>query len=130
MNDRRYVKQCYYMLKGLDDVNREKWATKIRVFLFSYGFGTVWMQQGVGDTDLFISILTQRIKDCALQTWNSDVHNNKKLDLYKNIKSDLQCEKYLLCITSPHLRSTMSKFRCSDHKLRIETGRHEGINVP
>ena len=32
------------MLKGLDDVNRETWATKIRVFLFSYGFGTVWMQ--------------------------------------------------------------------------------------
>ena len=60
---------------------------------------------------------------------NSDVHNNKKLDLYKNIKSDLQCEKYLLSITSPYLRSTMSKFRCSDHKLRIETGGHEGINV-
>ena len=59
MDNRRYVKQCYYMLKGLDDVNRETWATKIRVFLFSYGFGTVWMQQGVGDTDLFISILTQ-----------------------------------------------------------------------
>ena len=70
------------MLTGLDDVNRETWATKIRVFLFSYGFGTVWMQQGVGDTDLFISILTQRMKDCALQTWNSDVHNNKKLDIY------------------------------------------------
>ena len=44
------------MLKGLDVVHRETWATKIRVFLFSCGFGTVLMQQEVGDTDIFVSI--------------------------------------------------------------------------
>ena len=127
MDESSYPKQCYLMLKHLDDVNRVNWVTKIRLFLFSYGFGFVWMQQGVGNISEFITVLSQRIEDCAFQNWHNLIESNGKLEFYQKIKSDLSCEKYLLCIASPNLRQVLAKFRCSDHKLRVETGRHEGL---
>ena len=41
MEDFRYPKQSYLMLKNLDDCNRITWATSIRNLLCRYGFGYV-----------------------------------------------------------------------------------------
>ena len=49
MQDFRYPKQCYLILKSLDDCNRITWATRVRNLLCRYGFGYVWVAQGVGD---------------------------------------------------------------------------------
>ena len=34
------------------------------------------------------------------------------------------CEPYLTLITNPKIRSALTKFQLSDHKLHIEIGRH------
>ena len=39
----RYLKQCYLILKYLDDCNRTTWATKVRNLLCRYGFEYVWL---------------------------------------------------------------------------------------
>ena len=41
MGGHRYPKQCYEMLKSLDNVGRLTWETKVRNLFFRYGFGTV-----------------------------------------------------------------------------------------
>ena len=33
------------------------------------------------------------------------------------------------CVSEFNLRKTLSKFRCSDHTLEIELGRHKGIDA-
>ena len=50
MDQNRSPLACYKMLKDLDDQGRRTWATDIRNMLYRYGFGHVWMNQGVGDT--------------------------------------------------------------------------------
>ena len=49
--------------------------------------------------------------------------NTSKLQFYRKIKVNHSFEKYL---ELPHFndRKIIAKFRCSDHKLEIESGRH------
>ena len=39
MDNHRYPKQCYEMLKQLDTVGRKNWATSVKDVLFQYCFG-------------------------------------------------------------------------------------------
>ena len=126
--DFRYPKQSYLMLKNLDDCNRITWATSIRNLLCRYGFGYVWIAQGVGDIDNFIQIFKKRVKDNLLQEWYSDVNETSKAYHYKNFKCIFESEKYLSLDIPAKYIHTFSKFRCSSHKLFVETGRHRDIS--
>ena len=77
MDQNRNPLACYKMLKDLDDQGRRTWATDIRNMLYRYGLGHVWMSQGVGDTTAFINAFYQRVRDCAMQEWNSSRANSK-----------------------------------------------------
>ena len=83
------------MLKQLDDAGRRTWASNIRELLFTYGFGYVWIAQGVGNETNFIQLFKTRIKDCYLQIWKSNLDNSPKALHYKYFKSDLYSEPYL-----------------------------------
>ena len=54
---------------------------------------------------------------------------HSKLRTYKTFKSQLKLEKYLSVSMNFKYRKTLCKFRCSDHTLLIETGRHKGLDV-
>ena len=54
--------------------------------------------------------------------------NTSKLRTYSLFKSDLGMEPYLLDIKNFEMRAKITKFRLSNHNLRIETGRHEKID--
>ena len=49
MEDHRYPKNCYKMLKSLDEAERQNWVSKVRECLFQYGFGYVLIAQEFGD---------------------------------------------------------------------------------
>ena len=67
MSGNRYPKQCYIMLKNIDEAGRITWATHVKDLSFRYGFGIVWLTENVGDDNLFINVFKQRLIDCALQ---------------------------------------------------------------
>ena len=54
--------------------------------------------------------------------------DTSKLRTYSLFKSDIGLEPYLLDIKNFEMRSKITKFRLSNHNLRIETGRHEKID--
>ena len=123
----RYVKNCYLMLKNLDQNGKRTWASSVKEFLFKYGFGVVWMEQGVGNEILFLAEFVERVKDCYRQDWYRDIHNSSKLSIYCTFKSLLEPEKYLSCVNIWKYRKDLARFRTSSHNLEIEKGRHEGI---
>ena len=88
MEDKRYPKQCYNMLKSLDNMGRITWASKIKNLLFESGFGIVWINQNVGDVNQFLSKFQQHLKDCAQQNWTAKVNNSSRCQFYKHFKSD------------------------------------------
>ena len=53
--------------------------------------------------------------------------NSTRCDTYKYFKTMLNPEKYLTIDMPFYIRRSLARFRCSSHKLLIETGRHLGI---
>jgi len=118
--DDTIAKQCYFMLKSLDENKRYNWVTDIKGLLCRYGFNIVWYAQELGDPGLFLSMFKQRVQDCAQQEWHSDIMTSTKLECYAGIKHTLTIERYLVVIPFTHLRRALAQIRCSAHRLNIE----------
>ena len=127
MEETRFPKQCYYMLKERDASGKVNWVTGVKSLLLRYGFGVVWMWQGVGCEDSFIREYKQRLKNCWQQDWRSSVQENKKLKYYYNFKVEFGVQMYLKVIKSPSHRHSLARFRAGNHSLNIEKGRHKGV---
>lgn len=128
MENHRYPKQCYFMLKRLDETGKITWASHIKEMLFKFGFGYVWLAQEVGNSKYLLYLFSERIKDCYFQDWLSKINESPKAEHYKHFKSMLDVEKYL-CLDLPFkFRNALAKFRCSSHCLMIEKGRHMGLD--
>ena len=69
----RYPHVCYNMLKSYDDSRKISWATHVKMLLYKYGFGHVWLSQGVGDEIMFLKKFKQRLSDCFAQDWHHDI---------------------------------------------------------
>ena len=124
MQNNRYPKNCYKMLKALDEAGRQNWFSKFCNLLFTYGL----IAQDVGDIGMFTSQFKQRLIYCMTQRWHADITESSRCDTYRKFKSLLNVEKYL-CIYIPFsLRKAFARFRCSSHKFNIELGRHTGID--
>ena len=100
---------------------------KVREFLFMYGFGFVWLSKDIGNETYFIKRVKQRLKDCSFLMWHNDIHTSSRGDLYKNVKSLLNVKRYLNLDMKPYYKRSLSRFRCSSHKLIVELGCHFNI---
>ena len=54
MFQQRIPRKAYDMLMYYDNCGYENYASSVRNLLFSYGFGHVWLFQGVGDAFAFV----------------------------------------------------------------------------
>ena len=64
--------------------------------------------------------------------WNTEIRDatkNPKLRTYIKFKENFKISSYLSQYMPRKLQKTMAQFRTSSHKLRIETGRYEGLSV-
>ena len=73
----------YFVVILLPDYRRT-WTSEIRLLLNLYGFGHVWLEQGVGDINIFLHVFKQRLKDCNYQQWHEQLDLQGKLRDYKN----------------------------------------------
>ena len=127
MQDNRYVKKCYTMLKCYADAGVTNWASCLKHILYSNGFGYVWERQSVVNERKFINSLVQRLKDQHIQQWFASIHRNSKLDAYIGFKTVYEHESYLHCVTIRKFRRILAQFRVSAHSLEIERGRYSGV---
>ena len=126
--EERYPRQCYTMLRQLDEAGRNTWATKVKRLLFQHGFGYAWIANNVGDMNGFISVFKNRLKDCSLQNLKSRIDESSKAAHYRHYKTLLDPERYLSLDMSYRVKRALSNFRCSGHRLMIERGRHQNID--
>ena len=123
----RLVRLSYEMLLYFDDIGHTNWVTYVRKHLYLNGFGYVWNNQYVENSNAFLTIYTQRITDQFKQSWSTSCCSNSKLSHYVNYKKDLKVEPYIFNIDVNKFRSCLASFRSSSHSLMIEKGRHFGI---
>ena len=98
------------------------WAVLVRKLLCELGFYEVWLQQGVGDVNIFLSIFKQRISDHFRQLWHDELHNSSRALFYRSI-SQFRFQDYLEIVTVKQFRTPLAKLRLSSHRLEVETGR-------
>ena len=62
MDNSRYPKACYEMLRKLDEAGKTNWVTKIKQLLMRYGFANVWFEQQVGNCSVFLTFFAKGYK--------------------------------------------------------------------
>ena len=95
-HDTRLRNFTYNLLRQTHENRGGTWVSEIKFLLCSLGFGNVWNQHSVGNINKILSAFRQRLLDTSRQTWQADVINNCKLNMYSLYKSSLETEKYLL----------------------------------
>ena len=102
--------------------NKVNWASLVSDLFMSLGFNNVWLQQGVGDFNGFMSVLKQRLTDNFVQNWSARLENSSRALFYRSFAS-FRFQPYLEFINIQKFSQSFSKLRMSSHRLEIEAGR-------
>ena len=62
------------------------WALLVKKLLSNLGFYEVWLQQNVGDVDIFLILAKQRLKDSFVQKWNQELNQSSRAIFYRALK--------------------------------------------
>ena len=120
----KYIKYAYQLM--MTDIENKpdsvNWASKLRDMLSNLGFYGVWVNQGVGNKNLFLAEFKQRLNDNFIQNWNSRLVESSRANFYR-LFSKFEHQLYLETIKVTKFRITLSKLRLSSHRLEIEVGR-------
>ena len=75
---------------------------------------------------MITNLVKQRLKDHVKQKWLNDINSSSKGHTYKIFKPIFGYENYLDFLPTK-FRKILVKFRISNHRLPVETGRWLGI---
>ena len=122
--DNKHIKIVYkLMVNDMDLVpNKVNWASLVRHLLMSLGFYEIWLEQGVGNYNIFISLLKQRLTDTFIQNWQERLDTSTRANFYKHI-AIFQFQPYLDKVNVRKFNQAFSRLRMSSHRLEIESGR-------
>ena len=120
----KYVRIVYDLLYNdcTNLPNKVSWVTLLRDLLCNLGFMEAWVHQNVGDMDIFLSLVKQRLSDNFIQNWNSRLENSSRALFYRNFYT-FGYKAYLDIVSTEKLRIALSRLRLSSHRLEVETGR-------
>ena len=103
------------------------WITYIHNTICNLGLNYVWVLEGHEITVNMLKVLVHQISlNQFIQKWRSEVDNSSKCLCYRIYKQDFSLESYLLKLP-PRLRIPLSRFRCRNNRLPIETGSYENV---
>jgi hypothetical protein len=111
MDQSRLPKQAYLMLQLEDARGKRCWASQIREILCACGFQYVWMNQGVGQINVFLKVFKQRLCDIFYQEWSATITTKDRYATYKMIKREFCASNYLLDVDIYCFRVAITQIR-------------------
>ena len=135
MHDDILVKQALNLITN-DGQKSSEWAATVKFLLKHLDMENYFANPTVVDTKKFTSLCLTKFKKVFIEQWKmaisrerSDTGVTNKLRFYSRFKTVFEFELYLDYVNNFHVRKTIAKFRCSDHKLKIERGRHQNLEA-
>ena len=108
-----------------NDHKQSEWLSTIKIIMSKLGLLEVFRHPSRTKSNKLKEICAKKIKDLFCQEWRTLLCSQTgKLRFYKTFKQEFAREKYLDDINCFQIRKIITKFRCSDHRLEIELGRH------
>ena len=106
----------------------ENWASHIEKLLRELELEEHWEKQEVEESESkWNAMLKTKLQKREERKWRKKVESMDKLRTYRTIKTKLKSEEYLK-IDDEEGRKQMARIRSGTNDLRIETGRHEGLD--
>jgi hypothetical protein len=124
MNSSRLPRKAYNMLLLLHNQGFGCWVSRVREILFTYGFGFIWLNQGVTQPDAFIRCFKQRLIDCHIQNWHSHIDSSTRFTVYRSFKQESVLEKYFETVENKHIRDVLIRFRLGVSELKVHKLRY------
>jgi hypothetical protein len=95
-------------------------TTSVKNCLERYGFGYVWLNQGVQNENVFLNVFVNRVKDISLQERNMNVDDNSKLKSNKLFKNGFSFEHYLNVLDLKKIRFIYTNFRIGSLDIEVK----------
>ena len=135
MDEDTLVKQALNLVTN-DESFKSEWVETVKFLLHYLSMEVYSVNPKLISTDLFTSLCKNKLRAKFTEEWLDDLAGlnlkageTSKLRFYKRFKTLFGRESYLDHIKDFKLRKIISKFRCSDHVLEIEMGRHKNLKV-
>ena len=135
MREETLVKQTLDYITNNNSLKFE-WLATVQYLLKYLDIDQYFQNPHLIDTNNFVMTCKKKLKEKFIDDWLLEISGvsrkngeNSKMRFYKLIKKSFEKEPYLDIIKDFNLRRTISKFRCSDHILEIEVGRHNNIKL-
>ena len=135
MNGDTLVKKTLDMVEYDGSIVSE-WLATVKFLLKFLDLERYFLNPGEILPSKFKSICVSKFKDSFVQHWKNTTSKevssggkSNKLKFYSNLKSLFERESYLRNVNNFYVRKNITKFRCSDHTLEIESGRHKKLRV-
>ena len=122
--DDAIAKQAFLISKSLFSRNKLSFHTNVQNIFRMYGLGDLCTFENSLITDKSLEEFVSQMKDQYFKKWRVDLSYSKKLEFFKQIKNNYEPESYLNQIRHFDQKKIFTKFRISNHKLAIETGRY------
>ena len=123
----KYCKKIYYLMKIEAEKGKAfKWLNYIKQILISVGMPDLLNQPSINNPKATKTLIKTILNDIYLQEWHAKLQNSSKGRAYSIFKQDLNFETYLNTLNKSSY-IPLIKFRTSNYKLPIETGRWENI---
>ena len=111
-----------------NDHGQSEWLSTIKVIMNKLGLNVYFVNPNDITTVKFKQICTKKLEEKFSQEWQILLNAQiGKLRFYKTVKQTFAREPYLDNLNCFQLRKIVTKFRCSDHRLEIELGRHGNV---
>ena len=135
MSEDTLVKQALDIQFQLGSEQSE-WLGTVKLVMSTIGLNCHYQDPKLVGTKLFKELVNKRLKQYFVELWLAHISGahlqqgeSSKLRFYKQVKESFEREPYLKVIPIFHIRKVITKFRCSDHILEIEKGRHNKTKV-
>ena len=126
MNNERLPKRVYDW--ELKRKTRNCWTAYTKKILIELGLREAWEKQEAKENkEEWNRLIFDRIQDREQKNWRKRMTEKPKLRTYRKVKRKLEIEEYLKSQDKKGRRA-LAKLRSGTNCLRIETGRHVGLN--
>jgi hypothetical protein len=124
MENNRLPKLAYNMLLKCHYKKKVNWVSNVCATLYKYGFGVVWENQGVEQTEYFIKTLRQRLYDYHLHDLNCTMLGSERYAVYNSFRQLNSTPHYLHVVDNSYLRKWLTRIRLGvsnikPHQLRF-----------
>ena len=106
-----------------------EWIVKIENTLNECGLPDFWNDNNLVRSISYVNfkkMYKTKLRNMYTRRWQDLMESSSKCSLYRNFKTELKFEKYLIAVCDP-LKSTLIRYRTSNHKLPIEVGRYVNL---